>query len=86
VKQRKTVRPRRLRRTIPRIQASADEGEGPLTQWRGYRKQNKKQIGLYLDADVLAWFKREGRGYQTRINLALWKMMKDEKKASSGRA
>jgi uncharacterized protein (DUF4415 family) len=58
----------------------ADEGEGPLTQWRGYRKQNKKQIRLFLDADVLAWFKRAGRGYQTRINRALWKMMKDEKK------
>jgi uncharacterized protein (DUF4415 family) len=50
----------------------------------GYRKRNKKQIGLFLDADVLAWFKREGPGYQTRINRALWGVMKDEK--SSGRA
>ena len=34
----------------------------------------KKQITLRLDADVLAWFKRNapgGRGYQTEINRAL---------------
>jgi len=47
----------------------------------------KKPVTLRLDADVLAWFKRSGRGYQTRINRALRKLMKDEmkeeKKASS---
>ena len=34
----------------------------------------KKQITLRLDADVLAWFKRNapgGRGYRTEINRAL---------------
>ena len=34
----------------------------------------KKQITLRLDADVVAWFKRQvpgGRGYQTEINRAL---------------
>jgi uncharacterized protein (DUF4415 family) len=47
----------------------------------------KKPVTLRLDADVIAWFKRSGRGYQTRINRALRKLMKDEmkeeKKASS---
>jgi uncharacterized protein (DUF4415 family) len=31
----------------------------------------KKPVTLRLDADVLAWFKKSGRGYQTRINRAL---------------
>ncbi len=34
----------------------------------------KRQITLRLDADVIAWFKaraRNGRGYQTDINVAL---------------
>ena len=40
----------------------------------------KKPVTLRLDADVIAWFKKSGRGYQTRINRALRKMMKDEMK------
>jgi uncharacterized protein (DUF4415 family) len=35
----------------------------------------KKQVTLRLDADVLAWFKKQGRGYQTRINRALRKVV-----------
>ena len=34
----------------------------------------KQQITLRLDADIIAWFKtraRNGRGYQTDINVAL---------------
>jgi len=38
----------------------------------------KKPVTLRLDADVLAWFKREGRRYQTRINAALRKVMERE--------
>lgn len=36
----------------------------------------KKQVTLRLDADVLAWFKSLGRGYQTRINELLREYMK----------
>ncbi len=78
VKKHGRVTPRRLQRTISRLRASEDAGD-PLAVRPPYWKENKKQIRLYLDADVLAWFKREGRGYQTRINRALWKLMKDEK-------
>jgi uncharacterized protein (DUF4415 family) len=39
----------------------------------------KTRITLRLDADVLAWFKKQGRGYQTRINRALRKVMKEQK-------
>jgi uncharacterized protein (DUF4415 family) len=31
----------------------------------------KKQITLRLDADVLAWFREQGPGYQSRINQLL---------------
>ena len=32
---------------------------------------SKTSISLRLDADVLDWFKAQGRGYQTRINAVL---------------
>jgi uncharacterized protein (DUF4415 family) len=38
----------------------------------------KKPVTLRLDADVLAWFKKEGSRYQTRINSALRKVMERE--------
>jgi len=40
----------------------------------------KKPVTLRLDADVIAWFKRDGRRYQTRINAALRKVMEREMK------
>jgi uncharacterized protein (DUF4415 family) len=36
-----------------------------------YPKGHKTQVRLLLDPDLLAWFKRQGRGYQARINAAL---------------
>lgn len=42
----------------------------------------KKPITLRLDADVLAWFKKDGRRYQTRINQALREVMEREIKRS----
>ena len=41
----------------------------------------KKPVTLRLDADVIAWFKKSGRGYQTRINGALRRVMEREIKA-----
>ena len=40
----------------------------------------KKPVTLRLDADVLAWFKKDGRRYQTRINSALRTVMEREMK------
>ena len=40
----------------------------------------KKPVTMRVDADVLAWFQRGGRGYQTRINRALRKVMMEERK------
>ncbi|MGH6953807.1 MAG: BrnA antitoxin family protein [Alphaproteobacteria bacterium] len=31
----------------------------------------KRLISLRLDADVVAWFRKQGRGYQTRMNAVL---------------
>lgn len=31
----------------------------------------KEQVTLRIDSDVLAWFRAQGRGYQTRINALL---------------
>jgi uncharacterized protein (DUF4415 family) len=38
----------------------------------------KKPVTLRLDADVIAWFKKDGRRYQTRINAALRRVMDRE--------
>jgi uncharacterized protein (DUF4415 family) len=38
----------------------------------------KKQLTIRLDADVLAWLKAHGRGYQTRINHILRVVMESQ--------
>jgi uncharacterized protein (DUF4415 family) len=38
----------------------------------------KKQLTIRLDADVLDWLKRHGRGYQTRINRILRVVMESQ--------
>ena len=45
----------------------------------------KKRITLNLDADLLAWFRRAGRGYQWEINKALRRVMERELRALNGR-
>ena len=35
------------------------------------RLPEKKSVTIRLDADVLEWFKKQGKGYQTRINKLL---------------
>jgi uncharacterized protein (DUF4415 family) len=39
----------------------------------------KKPVTLRIDADVLAWFKKKGRGYQTRMNRVLRRVMMEER-------
>lgn len=38
----------------------------------------KKQITLRLDADVIAWLRKHGKGYQTKANALLREMMVKE--------
>jgi uncharacterized protein (DUF4415 family) len=49
-------------------------------------KENKTQLTIRVDRDVLAWFKSQGRGYQTRINSLLRAYMEAnvKQKRSSG--
>jgi uncharacterized protein (DUF4415 family) len=46
----------------------------------GLYRPLKKSITVRLDADILAWFKKSGRGYQTRINRALREWVMRERK------
>jgi len=39
----------------------------------------KAQLTLRLDQDVLDWFRKQGRGYQTRINSLLRAFMEAHK-------
>jgi uncharacterized protein (DUF4415 family) len=44
-----------------------------------YFKPIKKAVQIRLDADVLAWFKTSGKGYQTRINAILRQAMAQQR-------
>ena len=41
----------------------------------------KEHINIRIDADVLAWFKQTGRGYQTRMNNVLRAFVESRKQA-----
>ncbi len=43
--------------------------------------QPKETMTIRLDADVLEWFRKQGRGYQTRINAILRSYMRAHKDA-----
>lgn len=38
----------------------------------------KRQLTVRLDADVIAWLRRQGKGYQTRLNYLLRAAMMQE--------
>ncbi len=59
-------------------ESRSDAPEGPSLGpdfWKQARvvmpEGPKKQLTVRLDADVVAWFKGQGKGYQTRINAVL---------------
>ncbi len=55
----------------------------PKTGWervKSFYRPIKQPITVRLDADVIDWFKKGGRGYQTRINRALREWMELQKK------
>ena len=59
------------------------------TFWRNavrnpFYRPLKKQLTLRLDADVVAWLRRKGKGYQTRANALLREaMLEDVRKKAS---
>ena len=75
----------RKRRKRLSLSASAETSKRPSVSMGDvleYYKPIKKPVTLRLDADVLAWFRRDGRRYQTRINSALRSMMEREMRRS----
>jgi len=87
MKQKKRVKGRKKGGKIAKLQAV---GAGLLrgqkrrpkylpSELEGMYKPVKKPVTLRLDADILSWFQRDGRGYQTRINEALRKVMVEER-------
>ena len=59
-----------------------DEQLAEMEQGRFYRPV-KQQITARLDADVLAWLKSQGKGYQTRMNAILRREMMAALKSAS---
>jgi uncharacterized protein (DUF4415 family) len=63
-----------------------DYSDIPATQpeeWRNavvgkFYKPIKQQLTVRIDADVIAWLKTKGKGYQTRINQLLREAMGKE--------
>jgi uncharacterized protein (DUF4415 family) len=45
----------------------------------------KQLVTMRLDADVVAWLKRNGRGYQTRANKILRSVMESQEKSAKKR-
>jgi len=58
----------------------------PTTSWRRVADlvpdENKQQITLRLDADIIAFFRATGRRYQSRMNAALREYIEAQKKPS----
>jgi len=85
MKRRKAVSGRaRGARKVARIEASGRRARYLPEELAGMYRPLKKPVTLRLDADVLAWFQRDGRGYQTRINRALRSVMIEERKRARG--
>lgn len=76
---------RATRRKPISLSAAAEEPKRPpsisIGDIQRWYRPIKKVVTVRLDADVLDWFKKAGPGYQTRINRALRKVMKEEMKA-----
>jgi len=79
---------------VARLKASADgkpeysangsripgSGGDPLAvTWR-WRRTPKKRVTMWLDADVLAWFREKGPGYQKEISRVLREVMMEGRK------
>ncbi|MBI1922246.1 MAG: BrnA antitoxin family protein [Geobacter sp.] len=60
----------------------------PVTDWskavvgRFYRPV-KETVTIRLDADVLDWLKKGGKGYQTRVNRILRAVMEQQRKKAA---
>ena len=82
----------RQKRELARLAAMPDEKidtsdipELPPNAWKDavrgrFYRPIKQAVSMRLDADVVAWLKKRGKGYQTRANSILRQRMLDETK------
>ena len=76
-----------MRRIIRRVQATgAVPGPAPSepaaddwTRADPPMPEGKRLVSLRIDADVLEWYRRQGKGYQTRMNAVLRAFMEARK-------
>jgi uncharacterized protein (DUF4415 family) len=62
------------------IEAAAErEGEFDWTKEQVGFPLPKRQLTMRLDGDVIDWFKRQGHGYQTRMNAVLRRFIEAQK-------
>ena len=98
MKRKKRVKRRgRVTRLVASKGASGSVEQGRSTndgdRWREWRERRlelkrwlrlpKKRVTLNLDADVLAWCRGMGRGYQWELNKALRRVMEEERRGGS---
>ena len=75
---------RRLKKLSEMPDSEIDFSDIPeITNWdnavRGkFYRPVKKPVTIRLDADVLAWLRSGGKGYQTRVNDTLRRQMRAE--------
>ena len=69
-----------------RAAADPDAGVIPPGFWDNatvVMPENKQQITLRLDPDVIGWFKRSGKGYQSRMGAVLRSYVEAKRKRSA---
>lgn len=54
--------------------AEIRQGDKVVRRGRPKSETHKQAVSLRVDADVVAWFKNSGAGWQTRMNEALRKV------------
>ena len=85
------ARKRRLAREAARPDSEIDFSEIPPLPdsfWKNavsnpFYRPLKQQLTVRLDADVVAWLRRQGKGYQTRLNQMLRTAMVEDMKKSA---
>jgi uncharacterized protein (DUF4415 family) len=85
------ARKRKLAQLATRPDSEIDFSEMPPLKesfWKNavrnpFYRPVKQQLTVRLDADVVAWLRRQGKGYQTRLNQMLREVMLEDFKNSA---
>jgi uncharacterized protein (DUF4415 family) len=85
------ARKRKLARLAEQPDAEIDFSDIPPLKesfWKNavrnpFYRPVKQQLTVRLDADVVAWLRRQGKGYQTRLNRVLREAMLEDIRRSA---